>query len=213
MKRVIISATNSCGISATPVVSSDEDRVSYSDEVYEWLATKDVTDADGFITQYSMYRNRETGEYIMIFGDRDIYTPYNESPDYECMNEDEAWEWFDSYQGFEDDEDEDEDDDSVFSATSIEANRDDTYFGETASKKFGEKICTLGKGYTISKSKALAEEPGGLIYEANKLGIDMWDLLEALEGMCADGRATEIDDSTYRINGGQPRPVRSMFHL
>lgn len=27
----------------------------------------------------------------------------------------------------------------------------------------------------------------------------MWDLLKALEGMCADGRAYEIDDSTYRV--------------
>ena len=37
------------------------------------------------------------------------------------------------------------------------------------------------------------------IYEANKLGIDMWDLLGALEGLCYLGRAVEIDDSTYFV--------------
>jgi len=32
----------------------------------------------------------------------------------------------------------------------------------------------------------------------------MWDLLEALEGLCYQGRAMEIDDSTYEIIGGVP---------
>ncbi len=54
-------------------------------------------------------------------------------------------------------------------------------------------------GQTISKRKYLAEEPGGLIYEANKLGIDMFDMLETLEGMCREDKATEIDDSTYLV--------------
>ena len=54
-------------------------------------------------------------------------------------------------------------------------------------------------GKTVSKRKDTAEQPGGLIYEAEKLNMDMWDLLEALEGMCSDGRAREIDDSTYLV--------------
>ena len=66
------------------------------------------------------------------------------------------------------------------------------YFGDEASAKYGDLIA--------DKRRDTAEEPGGLIYEANKLGIDMWDLLEALEGMCYEGRAQEIDDSTYRVN-------------
>ena len=41
--------------------------------------------------------------------------------------------------------------------------------------------------------------PGGLVYEADQLGIGMWDLLEALEGMCYNGDAVEIDDSTYKV--------------
>ena len=78
--------------------------------------------------------------------------------------------------------------------------RYDDYFGQTAAKKYGELIASNLSGQTVSKRQDLAEEPGGLIYTANLLGIDMWDLLEALEGMCYEGKAAEIDDSTYRIN-------------
>ena len=72
-------------------------------------------------------------------------------------------------------------------------------FGKEEAKKYGDKISMALSGKTVSKRKDLAEEPGGLIFEANQLGIDMWDLLKALEGMCYDGRAVEIDDSTYLV--------------
>ncbi len=83
----------------------------------------------------------------------------------------------------------------------VEASHADRYyFGQEAAAKYGDLIAENLAGQTVSKRKDLAEEPGGLIYEANLLGIDMWDLLEALEGMCHEGRAMEIDDSTYRVN-------------
>lgn len=72
-------------------------------------------------------------------------------------------------------------------------------FGAEEAEKFGELIQDNLSGMTISKRIDLGELPGGLVYEADKLGIDMWDLLKALEGMCRDGRAQEIDDSTYLI--------------
>lgn len=72
-------------------------------------------------------------------------------------------------------------------------------FGKEKAEKYGEQITSALSGKTFSKRKDKAEEPGGLVYEANKLGIDMWDLLEALEGMCYAGTATEIDDSTYLV--------------
>ncbi len=72
-------------------------------------------------------------------------------------------------------------------------------FGIEKAGKYGELISTHLSGKTISKRKDKAEEPGGLIYEANNIGIDMWDLLESLEGMCYLGKAKEIDDSTYFV--------------
>lgn len=78
----------------------------------------------------------------------------------------------------------------------------DWYFGKPEADKYGDMICEKLAGQTVSKRKDLAEEPGGLIYEANKLGLDdFFDLLRALEGLCYQGRAREIDDSTYKILG------------
>ena len=91
----------------------------------------------------------------------------------------------------------------VYSSSDIKASmgRYDEYYGQTAAATYGDLIADGLKGKSVSKRRDTANEPGGLIYEANKLGIDMWDLLEALEGMCNEGRAREIDDSTYKILG------------
>ena len=72
-------------------------------------------------------------------------------------------------------------------------------FGLEKAEKYSSLITKNLSGKTVSKRKDKAEEPGGLVYEANKIGIDMWDLLEALEGMCYLGKAEEIDDSTYLV--------------
>lgn len=56
-------------------------------------------------------------------------------------------------------------------------------------------------GQTISKNRDKAESEGGLIYVANEIGADdFYDVLKALEVMCSEGLAREIDDSTYKIN-------------
>ena len=73
------------------------------------------------------------------------------------------------------------------------------YFGKEEAEKFGTIIISNLSNKTISKSIDLAEKPGGLIYESAKLNIDMWDFLTALEGLCYQGKAREIDDSTYYI--------------
>ncbi len=72
-------------------------------------------------------------------------------------------------------------------------------FGKEKADEYGKRITTALSGRRISKRKDKADEPGGLVYEARNLEIDMWDLLEALEGMCSDGRVVEIDDSTYLV--------------
>lgn len=93
----------------------------------------------------------------------------------------------------------DVDGDDIYSSQQIKASHGDSYFGESAYKKYSQLIKKNLAGKTISKRKDLGELPGGLVYEARQLNIDMWDLLEALEGMCYNGDAFEIDDSTYKI--------------
>ena len=72
-------------------------------------------------------------------------------------------------------------------------------FGQVQAEKYGDKILQAYEGKTISKRKDKANDPGGLTYCANAIGLGTFQLLEALEGMCADGRAREIDDSTYYV--------------
>lgn len=73
------------------------------------------------------------------------------------------------------------------------------YYGKEEAEKYGDLIESLLSGKTVSKRVDLSEYPGGLEYEATQLGIDMFDLLAALEGLCYQGRAREIDDSTYLV--------------
>lgn len=84
----------------TAVTASDYEE----DSIYEKVASKQVPDYDGFYTDYTMYRNKETGEYVFVFGDNDLYSPEDSDHDYECETEDEAYEWFDSYTGFDDED-------------------------------------------------------------------------------------------------------------
>jgi len=82
--------------------------------------------------------------------------------------------------------------------TSVKA-ASDWYFGKEEADQYGDLIVKKLAGKTVSKRRDTAEEPGGLIFEADRIGIDMWDLLRALEGLCYQGRAREIDDSTYKV--------------
>ena len=244
-------------------------------DVSDWkeLASKSVEDSDGFYTDYTLYTDGQT--YICMFGDKNLYEPDASYADYETESEQDAWDWFNSYTGFADEEDEEyeyydilestevinsgyspdllndlvnyyrsfdtisseeiwdeivaeynnedlandvleslnheEDLDlvdeegayDVYSSSDIRASmgRYDEYYGQTAAATYGDLIADRLKGKSVSKRRDTANEPGGLIYEANKLGIDMWNLLEALEGMCNEGRAREMDDSTYKILG------------
>lgn len=91
---------------------------------------KMVQDSDGFYTDYTMYQDMDTGEYVCVFGDKDFYGP--EDGDWDAGpfdTEEEAREWFDNYNGFED-ESLDESFDGVKSdAESIERFLTDNNFG------------------------------------------------------------------------------------
>lgn len=69
------------------------------------LEHKSVLDSDGFYTDYCLYQNPDGSEYVCIFGDKDLYIPENKEPDAEFDSYEEAKEWFDSYEGFVDDDD------------------------------------------------------------------------------------------------------------
>lgn len=72
-------------------------------EAWQQLKTKEVTDSDGFITEYSLWHNNDDDTYVCIFGDSEMYTPDDSYPDAEFDTEKEAYEWFNSYEGFRED--------------------------------------------------------------------------------------------------------------
>lgn len=70
--------------------------------MWQLIDRKSVLDYDGFYTEYSMYTDGE--RYVMVFGDSDIYRPEDENWDWETDSEETAYEWFNTYAGFEDEE-------------------------------------------------------------------------------------------------------------
>ena len=78
---------------------------------YGMSSSKSVRDSDGFWTDYTAWIDLDdVGRVIFIFGDNELYDPSNESPDWECDTGENAQEWFDNYEGFDDEDDEDYDD-------------------------------------------------------------------------------------------------------
>lgn len=71
---------------------------------YELVDRKTVTDFDGFTTDYSWYRDTLEDKYVMVFGDSDVYIPEDGEFDAEFDNYNVAKEWFDTYNGFEDED-------------------------------------------------------------------------------------------------------------
>lgn len=63
----------------------------------EWteLANKQIKDGDGFYTDYTLYTDGY--HYICMFGDKDVYIPDPDYADFETTSENEAWEWFNSF--------------------------------------------------------------------------------------------------------------------
>ena len=79
----------------------------FDTDKYIKIDSKRVMDSDGFYTDYTMYYNPDEDNYFFIFGDEDVYGPDPYNADWTCDTDDEAVEWYDNYNGFEDDLDED----------------------------------------------------------------------------------------------------------
>ena len=129
--------------------SNDYINSAYEYDVSDWreLASKSVEDSDGFNTDYTLYTNGET--YICMFGDKDLYEPDASYADYETESEQDAWDWFNSYTGFADEED---DDDLVF--IDPEFDEYDVY-GSGVKASTGEYY--LGNTWILSKSDESVE--------------------------------------------------------
>lgn len=82
---------------------------------WEFIKGKMIKDSDGFLTSYDWYRNTDSGLNIFMFGEDEADPDY---ADWETESDAEAEDWFNSYNGFNDEEELDE---SVKSSATAEA--------------------------------------------------------------------------------------------
>ena len=68
---------------------------SYNNPEWTMVKTKHVYDSDGFLTDYTWYTDGNT--HIMMFGDNEVYEPDIDYADYVTEDEEDASDWFDSY--------------------------------------------------------------------------------------------------------------------
>ena len=87
-------------LAASTVIDEYDDP--YDTNAWELLDRKSVPDSDVFYTDYCLYYNLIDGFYVTVFGDSDLYRPEDGYYDMEFENEHDAWEWFENYNGFED---------------------------------------------------------------------------------------------------------------
>ena len=89
-------------VESSEYIDDDDD-----EDLGGWIPVeiKSVQDYDGFYTDYTLWYNENVDEWVTIFGDNDLYNPTNKYPDAEFgHNENEAYEWFESYSTEEDDD-------------------------------------------------------------------------------------------------------------
>ena len=118
---------------------------------FKYIASKSVMDSDGFYTDYTWYFDKEEGKHVFVFGDTDMYYPEDGDYDWEVEGDDEraqeeAQEWFDSYDGIFD---ESEFDESLKESKSLK--EDD----EEQKIKIGDRTFFLSSRYTYQDGAML----------------------------------------------------------
>lgn len=117
--------------------TEDRDYKDNNPEQWELVKTKEVMDSDGFMTDYCWYTNGD--KHIFMFGDSDVYEPDEDYADWVSETEKEASEWFDSYNGFDDELEEIElDDDDFYDADESICNRN--FMNEGFNRAYGKGL-------------------------------------------------------------------------
>lgn len=138
---------------------------SWDEDDSEWikLNRKPVLDSDGFYTDYTLYTNGH--EYICMFGDEDLYGPDPDYADFSTESEEEAMEWFDSYEGFEDEEDDDIYDDIYDICSSEEVDDElehpDQEYDSAATSINSNKLPAIYKMVNFEPGKVYLDFGGG----------------------------------------------------
>lgn len=195
---------------------------------YERVASKSVLDSDGFYTDYTWYKS-DDGLNVFVFGDSEIYTPEQGNFDFETESDAEAQEWFDSYNGFEEDLVEGKDSDETHLKLSgnmieipIEDNSEVGELGHPIQQGIGDP---RRKREVVSEATATLEKPlsnlnGTLssVLLAHKDEVDtLFDKRAAVEFL--DRIAPEVKNKSYlekvkqEVMRGKRTPVEYFYNI
>lgn len=164
---------------------------------YKLIATRTVVDSDGFTTDYSWYKDLDTGDNFFILGDADFYEADPMYADYETSDDAVAREWFDTYEGFADEEDEDPLDEGVARTTSGDTIEGEMSLnGEEFVDENGEKHPVNDAGEVVvdeilDEAKALNEAPVITLRDDEINNPDSFDLKSAIHQRVEDEKAAK----------------------
>lgn len=161
---------------------------------YKLIATKAVVDSDGFTTDYSWYKDLDTGDNFFIMGDADFYEADPMYADYETSDDAVAREWFDTYEGFVDEEQLDEDVARTTSGDTIEGEM--SLDGDEFVDENGEKHPVNDAGEVVvdeilDEAKALNEAPVITLRDDEINNPDSFDLKSAIHQRVEDEKAAK----------------------
>lgn len=181
------------------------------DSPWKEVASKQVMDSDGFLTDYTMYTDGET--YICMFGDKDIYEPDIDYADYETDGEKNAWDWFNTYEGFADDFDGDEDY-YVYSSEEVDDSEDDLdhpdqEFDSAKTSINSNKLPAVYRMISIPKGTVGVDFGGGSFDNAVEHIRDLGATLCVYDPYNRSAEHNKEVIKTLRANGGADWAVNS----
>lgn len=136
-------------------VTSGTDIVVAADDIgWQELRTKQVLDSDGFTTDYTLYVSDDGSQFICMFGDRDVYEPDPDYADWEGSSQEEAYEWFDSYNS------EYDEDDDIYGAEDADAAEGYEEDIQEIGQEFTSENTSINSGRLPAVFNMVSFEPG-----------------------------------------------------
>ena len=137
------------------------------EDYWEELDSKQVPDSDGFMTDYTLYTNN-AGRYVCVFGDKDVYTPEDGDYDWEGETEEEAKEWFNDYEGFNESEKLKEYEDIYAKVQGVELGKNEYAEFVEKIKEGRNYLCKPYKIYKLDYDESTDKVNTTLVYEKPK---------------------------------------------
>lgn len=128
------------------------------DETWEFVKSKEIRDWDGWLTEYSWYRNSD-GLNVFVYGDSDVYRPEDGEWDWETESDAEAQEWFENYTGADEDLDSSKKQEVALRCSKSSASRFKKSFQRRKRRSLNSSLSLNSAGTESAEEPAPAETP------------------------------------------------------